>query len=502
MWRWDWRECERPAAVRAAELAGRAVASAGPDALAFVTRERSLMLRFAGNRPTQSTAIDDVTIELAVLRHGHVGRATTNAADDEALRDCARRAAAAAEAAAAAGDGTFAGFPQPQAAARHDGHDAETARLEPEAGAAALAAAFEVARTAGLEAHGIWTAAEQERAVATSGAAVAERTTDAFMKVICVTAGGGDAGAAAAGHAAAAASAGRAAGAGPGGVAGSAGRAAGGRSGYAAQAAVSAGRIDARALSERAAAKAAAGGMPAELEAGDYPVVFEAHAVGWLCDLLAGMAFNGLAHVEGRGALVGRLGHKVAAPAMNLSDAPGFPGTLPRGFDAEGVAKAPLPLIEDGVAHSVVHDLRSAAVAGARSTGHALAPGGHPYGPHPTNLVLAGGGADDEAELCSQVKRGIYVTRLWYANVVRPKETLITAVTRDGTFLIENGRITRPVRDLRLTDSVLDIFSRTRALTRGLELTSDGEFYGRRSASGVVCPALLAGAVRFTGPSG
>jgi PmbA protein len=85
---------------------------------------------------------------------------------------------------------------------------------------------------------------------------------------------------------------------------------------------------------------------------------------------------------------------------------------------------------------------------------------------------------------------------------VRPKETLITAVTRDGTFLIEDGRITRPLRDLRLTDSVLGILSRTRALTRTQKLTSDGEFYGRRFAFGVVCPAILTGAVRFTGPAG
>ena len=103
--------------------------------------------------------------------------------------------------------------------------------------------------------------------------------------------------------------------------------------------------------------------------------------------------------------------------------------------------------------------------------------------------MLAGGGAADEAELCAPVERGVYVTRLWYANVVRPKETLITAVTRDGTFLIEDGRVTRPLRDLRLTDSVLGILSRTQALGRDQKLTSDGEFYGRRFAYGVVCPA-------------
>ena len=113
-------------------------------------------------------------------------------------------------------------------------------------------------------------------------------------------------------------------------------------------------------------------------------------------------------------------------------------------------------------------------------------------------LVLAGCGAADERELCRPLERGVYVTRLWYANVVRPKETLITAVTRDGTFLIEDGKVTRPLRDLRLTDSVLGILSRTRALGRDQTLTSDGEFYGRRFAYGVACPALRADAVRFT----
>jgi predicted Zn-dependent protease len=86
--------------------------------------------------------------------------------------------------------------------------------------------------------------------------------------------------------------------------------------------------------------------------------------------------------------------------------------------------------------------------------------------------------------------------------VVRPKETLITAVTRDGTFLIEDGRVTRPLRDLRLTDSVLGILSRVTDLTAAQELTSDGEFYGRRFAYGVVCPGVRASAVRFTGSAG
>jgi PmbA protein len=355
--------------------------------------------------------------------------------------------------------------PSPSSASPPSGHDPATAALDPSSGGAALSAVFAIAQRRGLSAHGIWSAAEEERAVATSsGHAVLDRTTDAFMKVICIARGG--------------------------------------RSGYASQTAVAAGALEPERLAERAATKAAAAGEPAELAPGEYTVVMEPHAVGWLLDLLGETALNGLAHVEGRGALTGRLGEAVTAPAINLADSPRASATLPRAFDAEGVPKRPMPLIEDGVARAVVHDRRSAALAGAESTGHATIPGGHPEGPRPVNLVLAGGGAAGLEELCAPVERGIYVTRLWYANVVRPKETLITAVTRDGTFLIEDGQVARPLRDLRLTDSVLGILSRTAALTSQRELTSDGEFYGRRFAYGVVCPGMRASAVRFTGAAG
>ena len=162
------------------------------------------------------------------------------------------------------------------------------------------------------------------------------------------------------------------------------------------------------------------------------------------------------------------------------------------------MSKAPLPLIQDGVAARVVHDTRSGALVGAHSTGHALSPTGSTDGPSPTNLVMIGGGAADEAELCLPIERGVYVTRLWYTNAVRPKETLLTGLTRDGTFLIEDGRVTRPLHDLRFTDRVLDILGRVQDLGSRTMLASEGEFYGRRFATGVVCPPLRAASMRFT----
>jgi PmbA protein len=453
--------------LNALDVAEAAVAAArGGDALAHVTHERSLLLRFAGNRPTQATAIDDLTVELAVVFDGHLGRAATNETSTEALRDCAGRALGAAEAAATTAPAAeHPGFPATEPARDHHGHDAETAALDPEAGGAALATTFATAERHALEAHGVWTVAEDERAVATSaGGGAFDRTTDAMMKVICIAPGG--------------------------------------RSGYAASMAVAASKLDTGPLAERAAAKALAPGEAAELPAGEYPMVLEPRAVGSLLELLGDTALNGLAYAEGRGALVSRMGEQVAAPAINLADSPYFPATLPRAFDAEGTPKQPMPLIQDGVARGVVHDLRSGALAGAGSTGHALEPGGTPDGPKPTNLVLAGGGAAGLDELCAPIERGVYVTRFWYENVVRPKETLITAVTRDGTFLIEDGRVTRPLRNLRLTDSVLRILSRVEDLTARQELTSHAEFYARRFAHGVVSPALRAGAVRFTDTAG
>jgi len=449
--------------VNALEAAERALGAAGASDRPFATatRERSLLLRFAASRPTQATAVDDLAVELAVVRDGHVGRASTNDVRDDAFSAAASNARVAADAAArAVGPGPYPGFPAPMPGPAHAGHDANTARLDPARGRAELEAAFGAAAGAGVEAHGIWTAAEVETAVASEWGVAFDLVTDAFMKVICIAPSG--------------------------------------RSGYASATAVRAGALDGGSLAGRAAAKATAEGETERLEPGDHPVVMEPQALGLLLELLGATAFNGLAHAEGRGALAGRLGTAVAAPSINLSDSPRFPRTLPRAFDAEGVPKAPLPLIQDGVAQGVVHDVNSGALAGASSTGHALAVGGSASGPLPTNLVLAGGGAD-EAELCAPIERGVYVTRFWYANVVRPAESLVTAVSRDGTFLIEDGRVTRPLADLRLTDSVLGILGRTQALSAIPLLTSDGEFYGRRFASGVACPALRAGSVRFTG---
>jgi PmbA protein len=447
----------------ALELAERALEAAPPgDALVQVTAERSLTMRFAASRPTQSTEVDDLTVLVALCRDGRVGSATTNLTDRDGLLAVGRAAAAAAEAAArSGGTGGYPGFPPGNEVRTHHAFDEETAELDPAAGGKALERAFAVCAARGVEAHGMWSAGDSTTAVASrAGAYASERATDAFMKVT--------------------------------------GFAPGGRSGYAETTAIALAHVDPGALAERAARKATMEGASAMLPPGEYPVVLESHAVGTLVEWLGALAHNGLAYAEDRSALCGRLGERVAAARINLSDSPFFARTLPRGFDAEGVAKSPLPLIQDGVAHGVVHDTRSAAMCGAASTAHALTPGGDAFGPVPLNLVLIGGGARDEAELARPIERGVYVTRLWYTNPVREKETLLTGVTRDGTFLIEDGHVTRPLEEMRMTDSILSVLDRCEDLGRASRLTSEGEFYGRRFAYGSVCPPLRS-TMRFTG---
>jgi PmbA protein len=447
-------------------LAERALGHLRGEGQVLVSGERSLVLRFARSAPTQATGVDDTSVTFLSLRDGHVGTATTNLLSDDDLRDAARRAmAVAATTARAAGNpGGYPGLPQVTApVSDHHGFDETTAALDAATGGDALRTIFAVTAEPGLEAFGVWTAGVVRTTIAAStGLRSHEAVTDAHLKVIA--------------------------------------RDADGRSGWGAQSSVAVGDIDAAAVARGAVAKLGIGHATA-LAPGAYPVVLAPDAVGGLLAMLGDLAFNGLAHAEGRGALEGRIGTRVAAPRINLSDSPRHALTWPRSFDPEGVPKVELPLIGDGIARHVVHDQRSAARAGdgAVSTGHALAPGGSPFGPSPMNLVLEGGSARDEAALIAPIERGLYVTRLWYLNVVHPTRTLVTGTTRDGTFLIEDGEIAGPAIDVRITDSVLRILDETEDLGAGTSLVTEAEHYGRRFAHGVVCPALRTRGLRVTG---
>jgi PmbA protein len=167
------------------------------------------------------------------------------------------------------------------------------------------------------------------------------------------------------------------------------------------------------------------------------------------------------------------------------------PSGLPAAIDFEGVAKRRVDLIQDGVARAVVHDAATGARAGTGSTGHGL-PAPNLIGPMALNLFMAPGTTPRE-QLIAGIKRGVWVTRFHYINPVHPKKAILTGMTKDGTFLIEDGKLSRPLLNFRFTQSIPEAFSDVRAASSTSRLLP-GEFFG-----GYRVPALHLGSFNFTG---
>jgi predicted Zn-dependent protease len=142
----------------------------------------------------------------------------------------------------------------------------------------------------------------------------------------------------------------------------------------------------------------------------------------------------------------------------------GFP------FDFEGVAKKRVTFIQDGVAQGVVYDSYTANRWKGENTGHALLPP-NPYGPFPINLIMKPGESSRD-EMIRTCQKGLLITRFWYVRIISPKETLVTGMTRDGTFLIENGKITRPVKNLRFQERIMNALNNVEQVSKETECHS------------------------------
>jgi predicted Zn-dependent protease len=261
-----------------------------------------------------------------------------------------------------------------------------------------------------------------------------------------------------------------------------------GGTGYAEGAAVDHRAIDAAALGREAAGKARATANAVALPAGDYPVVLEEYAVVDLLDMLGYLGFSALAVEEGRSfAEPGRI---VGSPLVTLVDDATDPAGTPASFDYEGVPKQRVVLVEQGACRDVVHDADTAARAGRESTGHGL-PAPNTYGPFPLNMVMAPG-REGRDELIGGLDRGLLVTRFHYTNPVHPKLAMITGMTRDGLFLVEDGRVVAPVRNLRFTQSYLAALAGVRAVGRERRLL-------RGFLGSSLVPAVRIEAFSFTG---
>ena len=210
--------------------------------------------------------------------------------------------------------------------------------------------------------------------------------------------------------------------------------------------------LDGGAVGARAARKAREASNPTDLEPGRYEVVLEPDCVANILSFLLVHGFNGKAVEEGRS--FARVGEQQFDRSIVLRDDVTDPDQSGIPFDVEGTPKQPFDLVRDGVTRGLLHTRRTAAAAGVQSTGHAVE-GGGAWGALGANFVLGGGDRSTD-ELVSNVQRGVLVTDFWYTRILDPRTQVVTGLTRNGVWLIENGRIVRPVTNLRFTQSFLD----------------------------------------------
>ena len=206
------------------------------------------------------------------------------------------------------------------------------------------------------------------------------------------------------------------------------------------------------ALGERAARKARDASNPTDLEPGRYEVVLEPDCVGNILSFLLAFGFNGKAVEEGRS--FATVGEAQFDPSVSLREDVTDPATIGIPFDVEGTPKRPFDLVRDGVTRGLLQNRRTAKALGVESTGHAVE-GGAAWGALGANLVLEPG-AKSTDELVAGMERGVLVTDFWYTRILDPRTQVVTGLTRNGVWLVEGGRIVRPVTNLRFTQSFVD----------------------------------------------
>ncbi len=457
------------AAIPPDELAGllsSALARAGEQhAEVYASWSRRGFARFALGELGQHMLLDEPRAVVRVARGKRVAEASTSALDEQGLVEAIQTAARIAP--EVPEEQTFPGFtdasePAPSAV---DRFAPATATSTAEERVELLRPVLDRVTAAGLVATGVLDATSSVHAVATTGGLQRSFAgTTAFFKIWALESAGS-----------------------------------GGAAGHGLTAHADVRKLDLAAETERAIRDAERSRDPIALPAGAYDVVLEPPAVAELIEWFAMIALGARELDQGSSALAGRIGESISGPAFSVTEDPLGELSFAVPFDREGVARRRVELVERGVARSVLYDRSWAARLGARSTGSAATPS--PFGeggPTPSALVMDGGDAASVDELVSGLERGLHIRRLHYVNgMLEPRRAVMTGLTRDGTFLIENGRPTHAVGNLRFTDSLLEAFERADGATRLRQLLPNWW-----SVSGsVAAPAVRIRGLRFSSGS-
>jgi PmbA protein len=247
-------------------------------------------------------------------------------------------------------------------------------------------------------------------------------------------------------------------------------------------------KIDPQELAESASEKSAKSRKPRELPPGHYVTILEPSAVLDLMGFLF-FDFSGTAILDERSCLTGRMGQKLFGDNITVWDDAYHPLQTGWPCDGEGVPRQKVLLIDKGIAKNVVYARSTAKKAKTKPTGHGFSLP-NDYGEAPMNIVFAGGNKSIE-DMVRSTERGVLVTRLWYIREVDPYAKVLTGMTRDGTFLVEDGKIAGGIRNFRFNQSAIDMLA-------NVEMLGPAERSAGEESFEMVVPAMKVRDFHFT----
>ena len=247
--------------------------------------------------------------------------------------------------------------------------------------------------------------------------------------------------------------------------------------------------MDTEALGREAVSKAVDGREPVAIEPDRYPVVLDTYAVDDILEALSLYGMGAQAVQEGRSWMNDVIGDQAMSPNVTIWDDGSAPQGWPVPFDAEGVPRRRVDIITNGVVNTPVHNSYTAGKEGTVSTGHQAYFTG---GPIASNLFMQPGDASLH-DLIASTERGLYITRFFYTRLAHSKGCVMTGMTRDGTFMIENGQITHPVKDLRFTQPYVEALAGVEHIGSETKLVLNEVGFATR------VPALKLSSFNFTG---
>ncbi len=424
-----------------------------------IIQSDTALTRYANSQIHQNIGQEDIDISIRAVFGQKTGAASTNSIKEESIIDCLSKAETIARYQKT--DPNFKGLPEPIEMEKiPENHVDQTAKFTPDERAEKVKDIIEMAKSEGIDrVYGAFQTQEQNLFIANSkGVRRFSRFTSANLTTTAIADWDNDQG-----------------------------------FGWSESCSDDVRDIDHMDVGSTAVEKGLNNMETRDIDLGEYDVVLEPLAVKSILQYMDMMGFSGKKVQEERSFMTGKFGEKLMDERVNIYDDVSDPDMIGYPFDYEGVPKQRVDIIDEGVANEVVYDSYTAGrEEGKESTGHAL-PMPNPMSPLAMNLLMDTGDFSQE-EMIEETDKGILVTRFNYCRPVHPVKGILTGLTRDGTWLIEDGEVKHPLNNLRFTQNLIEAFNNIEAIGEKRKLFAMG-FYPAYFAA----PALKISDFNFTG---